>query len=49
MAAQCESAASPPIFRPEARRDLSADFILAQNTPAGGPRSYRNTNRGFTQ
>ena len=47
MAAQCESAASPPIFRPEARRDLSADFILAQNTPAGGFHTISNTNRGI--
>ncbi|KEO60722.1 hypothetical protein DT23_12840 [Thioclava indica] len=35
MTVQGESAASPPVFRPEARRPARS-FFLAQNIPAGG-------------
>ena len=40
MTVQCESAALPPLLRPEARRDDS--FILEKNTSAGGSRHIGN-------
>ncbi len=47
MTVQCESAAPPPIFRPEARRRLLSAFILAKNTPAGGSCFIYNRKVGF--
>ncbi len=40
LTAQCESAALPPLLRPEVRRDPA--FILTTNTSAGGSRHIGN-------